>query len=70
MLQPYLPFSTEKLWQQLNQEGTVKEQRWDSASKLAIPAEHKINQPKVLFKKIEDPEIKREREKLQKQSAS
>jgi methionyl-tRNA synthetase len=65
-LQPYLPFSTEKLWQQLNLEGKVHEQKWITASKIAISAGHQINQPTVLFKKVEDKEIKRERETLQK----
>jgi methionyl-tRNA synthetase len=65
LLHPYLPFSTERLWQQLNLEGKVQEQNWKTASELAIPAYHQIKQPKALFKKIEDHEIKREREKLQ-----
>jgi methionyl-tRNA synthetase len=65
LLHPYLPFSTERLWQQLNLRGEVQEQNWKNASELAIPAEHQINQPKVLFRKIEDQEIKREKEKLQ-----
>jgi methionyl-tRNA synthetase len=70
LLQPYLPFSTEKLWQQLNLEGKAHEQKWTTASKIAVSAEHKINQPTVLFKKVEDKEIKRERETLLKQSKS
>jgi methionyl-tRNA synthetase len=65
LLNPYLPFSTERLWQQLNLKGRVQEQNWKTASELAIPAQHQINQPKALFKKIEDQEIKRERERLQ-----
>jgi methionyl-tRNA synthetase len=65
LLHPYLPFSTERLWQQLNLEGKVQEQNWKAASELAIPAQHQINQPKALFKKVEDQEIKRERETLQ-----
>jgi methionyl-tRNA synthetase len=68
LLEPYTPFSAERLWQQLNLEGQVHEQKWDSASELAIPAEHRINKPTVLFKKVEDEDIKREREKLKKQS--
>jgi methionyl-tRNA synthetase len=70
LLQPYIPFSTEKLWQQLNLKGDVKEQKWASASKLAISDGHRINQPTVLFKKVEDEAIKEEREKLQKLSTS
>jgi methionyl-tRNA synthetase len=64
LLEPYIPFSAERLWQQLNIEGSVHEQNWDLASKLAISEGHRINQPKVLFKKVEDEDIKREREKL------
>jgi len=65
LAEPYIPFSVEKLWQQLNLEGSVHEQDWDSASKLTISGGHRINQPKVLFKRVEDEDIKREREKLQ-----
>ena len=68
LLEPYIPFSAEKLWQQLNLEGSVHEQNWDSASKLAISDGHRINKPKVLFVKVQDEDIKREREKLQKLS--
>jgi len=64
LLEPFIPFSAEKLWQQLSLEGSVHEQNWDLASKLAISGGHRINQPKVLFKKVEDEDIKREREKL------
>jgi len=70
LLQPYTPFSAERLWQQLSLEGAVHEQNWNSASKLTIPSEHRINQPIVLFQKIQDEDVKKEREKLQKLSTS
>jgi len=66
LLEPYIPFSTESLWQQLNLEDSVHKQNWDSASELKILSRHQINQPKVLFKKIQDEDIKKEKEKLQK----
>ena len=66
LLEPYLPFSAETLWQQLNLDDSVHKQSWDSASKLAIKSGHKINKPKILFRKVESEEIKREKEKLPK----
>ncbi len=69
LLAPYTPFSTEKLWQQLNLKGSVHEQSWSSALELTIPSGHKINKPKVLFRKIADEEIEKQRRKLQKIAA-
>lgn len=54
LLEPYIPFSVEKLWKQLNLRGNIHKQNWDSASKLAIQPNHEINKPEILFKKIEE----------------
>lgn len=70
LLEPYIPFSTEKLWKLLNLKTTVHEQNWSSASKKVITKGHKINKPKILFKKVENETIKKERKRLQKTSAS
>jgi len=53
LLEPYLPFSAENIWQQLNLKDSVHEQDWNSASELTIKSGHKINRPKPLFRKIE-----------------
>lgn len=53
LLEPYIPLSAEKLWEQLNLTGDIHKQNWDSASKLAIQFNHEINKPEILFKKIE-----------------
>jgi len=66
LLEPYAPFSAEKLWQQLNLEGSVHKQDWGSASQLKIESGHEINQPRVLFQKVPDEEIEKERQKLHK----
>jgi len=66
LLEPYLPYSTEKLWEQMNLTGSVHEQNWDSISKMLVKPEHKINKPKILFNKIEDKEIKEQKNKLKK----
>lgn len=70
LLEPYLPFSAEKLWKQLNLKNSVHKQSWSSASKLTIKSGHKINKPRVLFRKVRDEEIKREKEKLLKLTVS
>ena len=64
LLAPYTPFSADRLWQQLNLNGSVHEQQWQSGSELEIKSGHKINQPSVLFEKIEDKLIEKEKQKL------
>ncbi len=66
LLAPYTPSSAEKLWQQLNLEGSVHEQSWSSALELKISHGHKINKPKILFRKVSDEEVTEQKEKLQK----
>ena len=65
LLEPYLPFSAENLWCQLNLSGSVHKQNWKTISELRIEPSHKILKPAVLFKKIDDKEIEKERRKLQ-----
>jgi methionyl-tRNA synthetase len=64
LLEPFLPFSTEKLWKLLNYSDSVHEQKWDSISKILIKPGYKIKEPKILFKKIEDKEIKLRKSKI------
>lgn len=59
LLEPYIPFSADGLWQQLNLDGSVHKRDWDSASRLSMPEGHRINRPKVLFQKIQAEEIDR-----------
>ena len=68
LLEPYVPFSAEKLWQQLNLQGSVHKQAWTSASELKIQSGHRINKPAVLFQRIPDEDIEKERQKLHKSS--
>jgi methionyl-tRNA synthetase len=64
LLEPFLPFSVEKLWEILNLPGNVHEQEWDSISKILLKPGHKIKKPEILFKKINDEDIKTQKEKL------
>lgn len=57
LLWPYLPTASEKLWRQLNLEGSPLEAGWASAEKPLVKSGHKINKPEILFRKIEDEEL-------------
>ena len=61
VLEPFLPFSMEKLRGWLNYNGV----NWDDAGRTdLIKAGHLINKPELLFDKIEDDAINRQVEKL------
>ncbi len=63
---PFIPFSSEKLWQILNLSGSVHQENWDDAGKIEIPSGYKIGELQILFPKIEDEQIQPEIDKLQK----
>ncbi len=64
LLEPYMPFSADPLWGELNLEGTVHKQDWNTASELKIQSKHKISKPTVLFMKVKGEDISKEQEKL------
>ncbi|MGW8288707.1 MAG: methionine--tRNA ligase, partial [Candidatus Bathyarchaeia archaeon] len=53
ILEPFIPFTCEKLWTLLNLEGSVHEQLW-SETEQELPPDHKISKAKPLFSKIEE----------------
>jgi methionyl-tRNA synthetase len=55
ILEPFIPFTCEKLWALLNLEGSVHEQLWSETEK-ELPPGHKISKAKPLFSKIEESE--------------
>ncbi len=66
LLDPYISHSTEELWRQLN---LNKSRTWNSASKIDIKPGHKIGKPKILFRKLEETEIQKQKNKLVKAEA-
>ncbi len=55
LTQPYLPVTSQKIWEQLNLEGTTdKKGIWDSATDLSLSNNHIINKPAILFNKLID----------------
>lgn len=64
VLEPFIPSSAEKIWEQLNLEGPVHKQNWDSASQLLIKPKDKIGIIQPLFKKVASKEIEVQKSKL------
>ncbi|HYG38733.1 MAG TPA: methionine--tRNA ligase [Cytophagales bacterium] len=61
LAEPFLPFTSEKLWKILN----VKGFKWkDAGDDQLIPNGHKLNKPELIFEKIADEEIDAQIEKL------
>jgi methionyl-tRNA synthetase len=56
MLEPFLPFTAEKLWKSLNIPGEITDQRWMDIDQ-ELPAGHEIMKPQPLFRKIHQKEI-------------
>lgn len=62
ILEPFLPFSMDKLRKMMN----LKLLKWDYAGRVdLLKPGHQINKPSLLFEKIEDSEIEKQKNKLQ-----
>jgi len=64
VLDPFIPFSMRKLWNMLNMPGNIHNEYWSTAFKLEVREGHEISKPQPLFRRIEDDEIKAQKEKL------
>jgi methionyl-tRNA synthetase len=56
-LHPFLPESSQRIWEQLGMTGNVSEQSWASVSEIQIKEGHKIGPSSPLFKKVESSDI-------------
>lgn len=61
---PFLPESAEKIWSQLNMQGKVSDQKWESISEFGVKPDHRIGDVFPLFKKVEDADIQKYKAKL------
>ncbi|WKT57647.1 methionine--tRNA ligase [Candidatus Nitrosotenuis chungbukensis] len=64
-LYPFLPKSSEKIWQQIGLSGTVSEKQWNEISKIAVNPSHKLGDITPVFAKIEEEDIKKRKEKFE-----
>ncbi len=60
LVEPYLPFTAEKIFKQLNTEP----KKWDNLGVLSIEKGHKVLQAEVLFNKLVDEDKKKLQEKF------
>lgn len=60
LVEPFLPFSAKKLTDLLN----IEKIAWKDADQITIKSGHLINEPELLFQKIEDKEIEFQINKL------
>jgi len=61
---PLIPESAQKIWQMLGNHTELAKESWEIVQKMILPAQQKIGEPQVLFRKIEDAEIAEQIEKL------
>ena len=64
---PVIPFTSEKIWSMLNLDMEIS---WSEAGHVDIDAGHKLNEPTILFRKIEDEQIEAEESKLSDENSS
>lgn len=51
--EPFLPFTSAAIWEQLN----LAPKKWDDAGALSVPAGHQIGTPSHLYRKLEQKEL-------------
>ncbi|MFC1562990.1 methionine--tRNA ligase [candidate division KSB1 bacterium] len=69
LMNPFMPFSSEKIWKILNVNLKTKSLKWGDKIGDILPPSHTLGKPEILFRKIEDSEIEPEIEKLKRISA-
>ena len=65
LMAPVLPFSAEKAWAMMGHDDSVHEQPWDDIADMELPAGHKLGKTEILFRKMEEKEIRPEIERLE-----
>ena len=61
---PFLPESSQKIWNQLGLEGTVPENTWTDISVLKILSGHTLGTASPLFTKVEKSDIEEHKKQL------
>jgi len=64
MLEPFIPFSCEKIWCQLGMTDSIHQQSWQSVSEIRIPGGHLLGKVEPIFTKIDREVIVQQKEIL------
>lgn len=70
LMNPFLPFSSHKIWRMLNLSGSPEAADWDEIGQISLTAGHVLGKTEILFQKIEDEMIEEEVKKLKEIQAS
>ena len=61
LLEPFMPSTSEKIWNLLDVPGSVHSKKWEDAGKLQLHVEHKMGEPKPIFHKVDAKEIEKKK---------
>ena len=64
LMEPFLPFTSQKVWTMLNVARPFSQASWDEIGQDVLPAGHVLDRPTILFQKIDDTVIEREIDRL------
>ena len=64
LLEPFIPFSVEKVWKQLGLEGNIHDQNWKTIGTISLSPGHKLGDIEPIFKKVDTDKIKEQVSKL------
>jgi len=64
LLEPFIPFSVEKIWKQLGLQDNIHEQRWNTIGEILLKPGNKLGNIEPIFKKVESDNIKEQINKL------
>jgi methionyl-tRNA synthetase len=65
LMNPFLPFTSDKTWKMLNLSGHAQKANWENIGDFVLEEGHSIGTVDILFEKIPDEDIQRETEHLQ-----
>jgi len=61
---PFIPESSQKIWEQIGLDGKVHENKWSSISDIGIKSGHILGEVSPLFVKVEDEDIAKYKKQL------
>jgi len=64
VLEPFIPFSCERIWFQLGMTDSIHRQFWSSASEMKLPVGHSLREIKPIFSKVDEELVEKQKKGL------
>jgi methionyl-tRNA synthetase len=64
VLEPFIPFSCERIWFQLGMTDSIHRQFWSSASEMKLPVGHSLSEIKPIFSKVDEELVEKQKKGL------